>query len=61
MKFVAPVEGFLFQQRLDLADGRLAQINDIHEGRSGAFSLCASLSYPNQKNRCLSEADRAFP
>ncbi|HEV8076505.1 MAG TPA: hypothetical protein VGP66_11680 [Candidatus Acidoferrum sp.] len=30
VKFVAPMAGFLKQQRLKLADSRLAKVNDIH-------------------------------
>ena len=36
MKFIAPVARFFFKQRLNLTDGRLAQINNVHGGRKTA-------------------------
>jgi hypothetical protein len=30
VKFFAPMASFFEQQRLDLADSRLAQVNDVH-------------------------------
>jgi hypothetical protein len=30
MKFIAPVPRFLIKKRLELADGRLAQVDNIH-------------------------------
>src|SRR5216684_4040760 len=32
MQFVAPVPRFFFEERLNLTDGGLSQINDVHEG-----------------------------
>jgi hypothetical protein len=45
MQFVAPMPRFLFEQRLNLADGGLSQIDDVHgRAESGAAPAARTLS-----------------
>jgi hypothetical protein len=45
MQFIAPVARFFFQQRLNLAHGGLAQIDDIHgQVEGGATPAARGLS-----------------
>src|SRR6266704_728323 len=47
MELVAPVPGLLFEKRLNLADGSLSQVNDVHGwAESGAAPALPFLSYP---------------
>jgi hypothetical protein len=45
MEFVAPVAGFFFKKGLNLADGGLPQVDDVHgRAESGATPVARDLS-----------------
>jgi hypothetical protein len=41
MELIAPVPRFLFKERLELADRRLAQIDNIHGGEDSHAATAA--------------------